>query len=100
MHVEPHIWVVVFLNIGSLLFFGGVSYARLKTNSKGLEEIKKALADSKGKLWEKLDGLDTREERHYRNTLVALTAITAGANPHGLKEAAKVVRKMNEENGG
>lgn len=90
-------WVVIGVNAAVVLFGSGAAYMRLKADGKTISELKKNLQDMKDKLWAKFDELDKREGRHYRKTVVALTALVAvSGNPNPAKTAGAIVREMVE----
>lgn len=88
--IHTSIWVALITYGTVLLFSAGGAYFQLRANSRELKDLKT-----------KLSKVSIREERHYRRTVVALTAITAVAgNPHpDPKLAARLVREMADENG-
>ncbi len=91
-------WVVIGVNAAVVLFGGGGAYFRLRADSKAIIELKKTIQDMKDKLWTKFGELDKREERRYRKTVVALTAIiTSAGNPGDPRKTAEaIVREMVE----
>ena len=96
--METQAWVIIGVNALVVAFGFGAAHMRLKSNSAMIAMCQSDLASVKEKLWQRLDLLSSREGRHYRNTLVALTAVTAGAqgNP---KSAADIIRDMADDNG-
>ncbi len=96
--MEIQAWVIIGVNALVVAFGFGAAHMRLKANSVAIAVCQSDMAAVKEKLWQRLDLLTAREGRHYRNTLVALTAVTAGAggNP---KSAADIIRDMADDNG-
>ncbi len=91
--MEP--WIVaVGLNALMVVFGFGAAYMRLKANSEKISDCQTDMASMEDRLWKRVDGINAREGRHYRNILVALTALSVGGNP---KSPIDVIRKMTEE---